>query len=262
MTIALLALALAAVVQSADGRSDTVWETIRTETVSLTALSLEDGVSLAARCRQGVFDFVIAGLPPVEGNDRRLRLSVDNHADYTIKWLQSLDGVQAFSPMPAPMARELIDGGQLTVTVMDGDVEGASFHYEIPSDKGAIGEVLTACGRPIMDERWRFQRAQAPEGMSVLRTAPQSRFPEEAKRAQVFMATVVMTCLARRNHRVSDCVVESESPPGLGFGRSVLRSAPQARVIDLDFPENGDPLLMFVTTTFLARPPSAPQTGQ
>ena len=49
-------------------------------------------------------------------------------------------------------------------------------------------------------------------------------------------ATVIVECVLQRGGQMSDCVVMSEEPPGLGFGEAALGGARQSRVSLSDTP--------------------------
>jgi len=254
MTFAALAMALAILPQTSDPASPEMWESTRTDTVALATLSLQDGISLAVRCRDGTFDFIIAGLPVVDRINRALVVPFGGFDDYTTRWSQSPDRTQAFSPLPAPMARDLVNGGRFQITLMENDVNGAHFEYQLPPSNGKIEEVLLACGRPVVDTRFRFKMVASEPGQVMIRRVPQSRFPAEARRAGRTFGAVTTTCVGRPNRRIDDCVVESESPPGFGFGQSVLQAMPQARLGDINFPVSGEPVMVVINTTFDGRP--------
>lgn len=56
------------------------------------------------------------------------------------------------------------------------------------------------------------------------------------QRAGEEQATVIVECVLQSGGRMSDCLVVSEQPPGLGFGEAALAGARQSRINLSDTP--------------------------
>lgn len=71
------------------------------------------------------------------------------------------------------------------------------------------------------------------------RPSPKSGYPERAQRQGV-AGKVILVCQADYDTRVIDnCIVESESPEGFGFGDAAVRLAEKFKVMEGATPEDG-----------------------
>lgn len=62
------------------------------------------------------------------------------------------------------------------------------------------------------------------------RVRPRPEYPEEALRANIEAATVVLVCRAATSGRAEDCRAVSETPTGHGFGRAALAAMDDVRL--------------------------------
>ncbi len=236
----LLALALASTPVQDDPARD--WDLHRDpESGSLMAVTTWDtGFGLAFRCRQGSFAAVAAGLPPERGQRRRLMIRFRDERPYASMWTPTTDRSVAVADYPAMLAREFRQGGSLRITVPDGAADGRDLTYavELPASNTAIDTVLTECGKPLVDPRDAELEAVEGGGLSGGATwarAPRVRFPN----TNYASGFAVVTCLARPEGRLTDCLLESEHPQDGRFGEAALRGARAARVAFPDGPPPG-----------------------
>lgn len=212
------------------------WDLQRDSRGRLTSayVAFDSGIAVMVRCNRHAYEAVIAGLPaPPAGKTRTLRIGLGEEAPTEDTWLIGVDRTLAVASYPAPFARDLRDGGHMTLIVPGAAEGGRNLRYELdlPASSTAIDETLTACERPLVDPR-DASLADIPAsgmtgGMTWVRV-PAPKYPETT----YVSGAVVLTCLNRPDGGLGDCVVESEYPVDGGFGEAALRSARNARVRD------------------------------
>ncbi|HEV2081597.1 MAG TPA: hypothetical protein VGR32_03990 [Brevundimonas sp.] len=207
----------------------------RTKTVMAYAV-FDAGVGITFRCQDGGYDAVIGGLPPAgDESTRPLRLvfGEPSAAPHFQNWNVAVDDTMAVSPLPAPLARRLREGGRLQIVVPAATEGGRNLRYDLmlPASAAAIDDTLTACGRPLVDPRdamlTDLDDVGLPSGMMWTRR-PRPDYPNGRK---VYVrGFAVATCVTAPDGRLRDCVIETEHPRDGGFGEEVLRGARGARV--------------------------------
>ena len=207
----------------------------RTRTVLAYTL-FDAGLGITFRCQDGGYDAVIGGLPPAgDASTRPLRLifGEPTSSPHPQSWNVAVDDTMAVSPLPAPLARRLREGGRLQIILPAAGEGGRNLRYDLtlPASAAAIDETLTACGRPLVDPRDAtladLDDAGLPGGM-VWTRRPRPAYPNGRK---VYVrGFAVATCVTAPDGRLRDCVVETEHPRDGGFGDEVLRGARAARV--------------------------------
>ena len=227
-----------------DGGSD--WDLLRDSRGSRTTalVAYDNGLAIMVRCNRHAYEAVIMGLPPAEGPTRTLRIAMGDTALEEQSWNVAVDNTLAVSDFPAPFARELRTGGQLRVVIPGGGGNGRNLRYDLtlPASNAAIDETLTACERPLVDPRDAEIRSIGedglPEGVDwVIR--PRPSFPADIDATQGF---TVLTCLNNPDGTLRDCVVETEHPPGAGFGEAALRATGNARLGSTATPDEPLPI--------------------
>lgn len=229
--VAALAGLLAAAPAAAQDAAAGDWDLHRDGEVVLAFTTYDSGLAIAFRCRDDAFAAVAAGLPASREARRRLVLRFQDGEPYPSMWTNTTDDTVAVADYPAPLARELRQGGTFRLTIPDGAGDGRDLTHvvELPPSNAAIDAALTACGRPLVDPRDALLAAVEGEGLSGGATwarRPRVEFPETRYAA----GSAVLSCLAWADGRLTDCVVESEHPHDGGFGEAALRGARRARV--------------------------------
>lgn len=215
------------------------WDLHRDDEGVLAFTTYDSGLAIAFRCRDQAFAAVAAGLPPSREARRRLVLRFKDEEPYPSMWTSTTDNTVAVADYPAPLARQLRQGGTLRLTVPRGAGDGRDLTHvvELPPSNAAIDATLTECGRPLVDPRDALLEAVEGEGLSGGATwarQPRIRFPDTRYAA----GSAVLSCLAWEDGRLTDCVVESEHPQDGGFGEAALRGVRRARA---DLPEDAGP---------------------
>lgn len=234
--LALILIGSQAIAQTAPPLAGDDWDMTRDarEKRIIAHLGLSTGLVIATRCWDDRFDVVLAGLPPAPGRGatRPLTLGWDGEPPDTETWNVTTDRAVALASFPSATARRLREGGRLRVTIPDGAGPGRNLVHdvELPASSAAIGETLSACGKPLVDPRDALLPDVPESGLSasaVWTTAPRPRFPEGSRYASGY---AVVTCLTQPDGRLDDCVIESEHPGDGRFGESTLDSTRRARI--------------------------------
>ncbi|CAN5367587.1 hypothetical protein BH09PSE1_BH09PSE1_29480 [soil metagenome] len=194
------------------------------------------GVGVAVRCVGRSYEAVITGLPATESETRPLRIRFAGHdADIVQRWNVAQDGTVAASSFPARFARDLRKGGSLGIVVPDAAADGRDLRFalDLPSSGAAIDETLAACGLPVVDPRadqiTELGENGLPPGLEW-RVRPHPRFP----RTDYVRGVATLSCLTRDDGSLDQCTIESEYPPGAGFGATALSGLGDARLRTTD----------------------------
>jgi len=207
----------------------------------IAALEFTTGLSLVARCQNGVYDLILNGLPEAPANKPTRDLAIQVGDDGELKttvWTVGTQRTTAFSRIPAMVARDLAEGGKLQILVPSEREGGPRTRYvmNIEPSGAAIETTLTACGRPLIDLRQ--VRAEEIEGNGqdglppavAWQTMPRPTFPDSVNGRSPRLGYVVLSCVAEESGRLTECQIESEQPPGYNLGKAVERSLPRARL--------------------------------
>lgn len=193
----------------------------------------DNGLSLTARCVDGGYEAVIGGLPAPadDAPTRQIGVAFGDKPMEMQTWNVATNATMAVSERPAPLARDMRQGGRMQVLVPNGAAPGRNLRYDVtlPASSSAIDETLTACRRPLTDPR-DAQMAALPEnglpsGM-VWQRRPVVEYPSN-RYARGF---AVISCITNPDGRLRDCTVESEHPADGGFGAAARRAVLRARV--------------------------------
>lgn len=213
------------------------WQVTRgTEPGSVVAAAgFDNGISLISRCSKNVFDLILTGLPEATGRDvaRELIFIVDHEADEKPSaWTVGEDRTVAFSRLPALIARQLAEGGNLQI-IIPAPPGGRRTRYvmELSRSNSAIEETLTACGRALVDprdNRLEGDGIRLPTGITWTRQ-PRPEFPTSAFGTTNY-GYATLSCVVGAHGKPEECQVESELPPGFNFGRAAIRSTSAARL--------------------------------
>lgn len=210
--------------------------------VTLATVGYSSGQAIAVRCLNGDLDVLLSGLPPMEGNSRRIEASYPDGRTEVGSWIPAGDGSLNFSPAPHMDARRLRRGGALQLSVAtESSIASPLRRYalDLPARSANLDRVLDACGAAGPDPRDDLIRWNQPVGMTDLwRRQPTPRYPEAALHLGAGFAT--FSCVVADGGGLTDCRIERESHArSYGFGDTTLRSLRDARVATAD--EGGPP---------------------
>ena len=196
------------------------------------AIPVTTGLGLVVRCRRGSYEALILGLPPQEGETRRLDIAFGDNELHPETWNVSVDPTIAVSGLPAPFARQLRQGGRMQIRVPNATTDGRAMRHvlDLPPSTTAIDETLTACDRPLEDPRDALIEDVGPGGLPAglaWAEAPRPSYPIGSPYPRAF---VVLSCLTTREGELEQCVVEAEHPIGGYFGEAALHGASRARL--------------------------------
>lgn len=237
LTAAVLSLTAAAATAAQDSED---WDLLVQPENELTVAytQFDNGLLLAARCQRGVYQVMIGGLPAVpESKDfhksnRILVIGIGDEEEAEQRFLLGDNPSVAFSELPAPLARQMREGGTMTIVAPGGGEGGRNLRYlvELPASNAAIDQSLTACDRPLVDPRDRQLDELKDDGLPVnlaWKRMPQPEYPQGRTYTAGF---AVITCVSQADGRVDDCVVETEFPVGGGFGAAAMQGTRKGRL--------------------------------
>lgn len=225
----LLAGAATTLCVSAASAQDDDWELIRdpAKSTTMAIAQYDSNLAVAVRCLGTSLDVLIQGLPASTGETRTIEHEILGLGSEPGSWSLSANGQVAFSTAPVRHARTLMGGGSLKLTVVNDDTQETSrFQVELPSESKGIEAVLTACQKPLSDPRFPL-RSDLFLSHSTLgwewqfRVSPQYPSPTQSTEGQARLL-----CQIRANGRLHNCEIESEAPPGNGFGKAVMDAVP------------------------------------
>lgn len=187
--------------------------------LTIAAVSFED-FGVAVRCVDGRLSVLMAGLP--EGSGRRsLVYRMGQGPEYLSDWVSARGGTAAFALWPRAVARDLSEGGRLTVTAPTGDGV-RRITVDLPRSDSAVERVFRACDQELVPAAASgAPREESFAGLEWVRL-PDASFPDRARYADGLAA---VQCRVRASGQLSGCTVESEFPEGSGFGRSAVLAA-------------------------------------
>lgn len=246
-------LAFATTALAQDTATD--WDATDDPARNLTAASssFSNGLSIAFRCMDNRYDALIVGLPPATGESetRTIGMQFGEKPMRDARWNVGSNPGVLVSDLPARLARQFRDGGQLQLVARGAGDGGANLRYviDLPASGAQIDRTLEACGRSTIDPRDAeiadLEDTGLPGGFSWA-NAPEPSYPRGPTFQRGF-ATV--SCLNEADGRLRNCVVESEHPLNGGFGEAALRATRRARVQSTADPQASLPTRMIIYRT-------------
>ncbi|RZJ96939.1 MAG: TonB family protein [Brevundimonas sp.] len=261
LAVACLSLAVPALAQQApEAEAPMDWDLDRDDNALAAVLAFEPGPTFIVRCAGRRLDVLITGLPavPEDAVSRIVDMKWGDEPGTTPPW-SAVASTVAVSQAPDWLARTLRHGGSLRMTARAAlDAPGSQYRLDIPPSPNAINEVLEACRMPLEDPRdvdmaSAFDRSLL-EGLEW-RQRPAPKFPQQAMIAGAREGMARLSCCVQPTGRVTDCRIESESTPGIGFGPSAMASMRGARLkpgSPSPHPDGSPPLVSFTIRFRLA----------
>lgn len=189
----------------------------------------DTGQAIVVQCRAGELSVVVQGLELGEGRrDVRVARAGGRRDDQPWRAVASTAGG---AEMPGRAARMLRGGGAVQFRTLEGS-PSARLGLELPAQSANLDRVLTACGRPLEDERDAFpvflgevDRASAQRALNRrdLRT-PGTEGPAAAE----------ITCIVGDDLRLRDCLVHQSLPVGAMFGVEMAERMTGVLVVPAD----------------------------
>lgn len=170
----------------------------------------DGGQALIVQCVDGELKTMISGLP---ATTRRLRVieweRADGRRDRQSWFPEGGPGSTVFGTYtPARAARFFKGGGQLTLRSAGGDPASMEASFDLPPASANLDRVLTACGRPLQDERDSLPRT--PFEVDWDEAAAE---PRPGRGRSVGVAEI--SCIVRQE-RFRECRVDYARPPRAG----------------------------------------------
>jgi len=225
--VALAVAALAFPAAAQDAAED--WDLTVNAEQQLTLASLDFGANaMAIRCRAGMFDVLLTGVPVSTADARPARLTTGGIVDEIQVWTTQPGLPVIAAPEPARLARQIRGGGVVDLRLEPATQGERAHRYRLtlPPSTASIDRVLQACDRPLTNDRDLVQRLDP--GALTWRRQADIRFPETAGALNAGRGVVELSCIVSAEIRLTDCRAESETPAGVGFAESAIRGAEQA----------------------------------
>ena len=237
---AICASALPAQSQESPVTSDHDWNIYEvTDRNTVVAIAeFDNGITLASRCANNVFDVLISGLPETRDTTRQLRVSVGENASYASSWLVGEIRSAAFSRIPARLARTLMSGGTLKIQIPAEHNRPATLYVmELDPSSTAVARTLSACNIAWQDSRYDDYGDESSNeltpGLEWYRR-PQPEYPAPVKGMSPTRGFATVSCITGADGKLDQCLVESEQPTGYGLGKAVLDATRRSRVRSSD----------------------------
>ena len=237
LTAAVLSLAAATAAAAQDSDD---WDLLVQPENQLTVAytQFDNGLLLAARCQRGVYQVMIGGLPAApevkdfNKSNRILVIGIGDKKAAEQRFMLGDNPSVAFSELPAPLARQMREGGPMTIVAPGGGEGGRNLRYvvELPASNAAIDQSLAACDRPLVDPRDRQLDELEDDGLPISLAWKRMPMPEYPEGRTYTAGFAVITCLSQADGRVDDCVVETEFPVDGGFGAAAMRGTRKGRL--------------------------------
>lgn len=255
VTVASLSILLATPASARQAGDD--WDLIVDESqkMMLAVSAYSTGQTLAVRCSDGDLELMLSGLPPLEGQNRRIEATYSDGRVESGLWLSSGNGSLVFSPVPRIDARRLRQGGPLKLAAaVAADPEAPLRRYalDLPARSAKLDQVLAACDADRTDPREDLVRWSVPPDAwtGFWRRQPTPNYPDAA--VQVGAGFAVFSCVTTGDGRLTDCRTERESHHRrFGFGEAAVRSLREARIAPAD--DGGPPAGRLVIGTIRFR---------
>jgi hypothetical protein len=173
----------------------------------------DTGQAIVVQCRAGELSVVVQGLELGEGR-RDVRVARSGGARDDQPW-RAVTPNAAGAQMPGRAARMLRGGGAVQFRTLEG-APAARLGLELPAESVNVDRVLTACGRPLQDER---------DALPVFRGELDQRSVERVYmrrdvQAQPTggIAAAEVSCIVGEDLRLRDCRVDQTIPTSSPFG--------------------------------------------
>ncbi|MDP2765074.1 MAG: hypothetical protein Q8O54_09580 [Brevundimonas sp.] len=224
-----MSLATASTAFAQDATED--WDLTVDPAQALTLASLDfGGNAVALRCKAGMLEFLLTGVPTSTEAVRTVQVTAGGIAGESQTWRAHADTPVLSADEPDRLARQLRAGGDLELRIepVAAGGRGMRFSLTIPPSATALDQVLSACGAALTDE-WDL-RPRAFSDTIVWERVVSAEYPEAAVERQIPLASVRLACIVPANGRLDECRIVFESHDGLGFGRNALAAARESRI--------------------------------
>ena len=217
--------------------------------LTVAAVRYDDGKAIIARCQDGDLKLVVVGLPEMTGAsiyletrraDGRQDVQDWNHED-------EAGGEVMSSGVPARDIRFLRGGGTWLLNTRAGAERPLRATLDLPSQSANLDRVLTACRRPLQDDRDALRRADP----LYRNAAPSKPKREELRRPQAPISGMAEGSCIVRDLRFSDCRTDYERPRGVGREGLEMQSGRRLEGEDRDTLEGTVAYIRTVTTRSL-----------
>lgn len=214
-TVSMLAATLAVQPMTAFAQDDD-WEFQQDagRKLAVAAVRYDDGKAVIARCQDGDLQLVVTGMADLATGASTYLESrrADGRADVQAWDLEGEAGSGLMSSgVPARDMRFLRGGGTWRLSSRPGAERTMQMTLDLPPQSANLDRVLTACQRPLQDERDVLPRAD-----TLYRHRTDSRVKSPARRPRVQTILVAEGSCIVRELRFSECRIDYERARGAG----------------------------------------------
>ncbi|MFN3538361.1 MAG: TonB family protein [Brevundimonas sp.] len=209
------------------------WTPVAEAPRNVVAVSAEwaSGVQMIARCtgRRDLEVMMTLGQPVVQPHVA-INIAMGDAEPKEQRWRLSEDGTILFARQPSHLSRSLLHHQDVVIELMPEAGPRHRYDIDAPSGTENLLNVLTSCRHPttapsddsVSTTSPEWLRRPSGEDLARLypREAATSRTPGEAR----------MECRVSASGHLEDCIILSESPPGMGFGAATIALAPNFRM--------------------------------
>jgi hypothetical protein len=229
---AIAACSLTSSVASAQETDDWEYGEDAERALSAAVSRYDSGHAVIVQCRAGELTVVVQGMEFGKGRRQLDIVRADGRRDRQ-PWIGQSSGA-AGAEAPGRAARMMRGGGAIQFRTSEGRPT-VRLGLDLPSESSNVDRVLTACGRPLEDERDSrpiFAGELNERSFRRVYNRRDATIPLEDGAA---MAEV--TCIVGDDLKLRDCVVEQALPTGTMFG---LGTAERLTGVEVD-PVEGQP---------------------
>ena len=244
LLLAIISGLLGTSVNSAAAQS--AWQSLTPQAGATTAVAQwGDGTAIIARCDAGILTAYIGGRTLMAEPSAFVmmeRRGDDPTGEY---WRVSANGLVAFARSPAAFIRQVRKGGILDIVIKSRATPDREATISLPTDAAPLDAVLSACGvsteppAPVSGSiEWRDTEVDENN----------SYYPPKALDEGV-RGIASLTCRARADGSLTDCLVIDESPGGYLFGQYAAAMVEREMAVRLTAGSTGSLEGRWLTTT-------------
>ena len=238
---ALFFLCLLPVLAAAPAGAQT-WTPVQGAPEGTTAVSARwpSGRIVVGRCgAEGSLDLIITLDAPVAQPTAAVRIDMldglENTPDTPEQdvaeiWRLSPGGNLLFARQPARLSRFLAGGATARFTLEPATGPAQDHEITAPADPDALLAVVAACGHAVSVPVTADSVVEHPDWVERPSGYDFARWYPAAARNTMIEGEAIIQCKVTLDERVEDCLVESESPEGMGFGPATVGIASAFRL--------------------------------
>lgn len=185
--------------------------------LTVASVEYESGALLRVQCQAGQLDVAISGLPASPADSRPYARSLPDGRLIQSYWTGAPATGTLLSGEPVRDARSFKAGGALKLASGADAHPPLSIDLDLPSQSNGIDQVLTACGRPLVDPRDMLIAVN-----DLMLEAPSLEISDKAARYSDIR--IEISCVVAAG-RLAECQSDHETPTAPEAGEDTARLA-------------------------------------